>query len=277
MAFFVCIVASSVPLLLPRCASKRYMVLRTGPAAISGYGTDGAWAAFVPSQIEHISLQGCISQPAHAALAGRLAAALNGKIFEAVQQEILDAIANHDAGWSEEDLAALEQAEHNPPVSFISMPAVIAVQAWRRSIEYAASRSPLSGYVVRSHFCLLAPRDGNVQHELFRKEQETQLRLTGLGAKYNLRDLDRFVAYLGFCDLLSLHLCSGCQTDFELRLAHPAHPSSKDAKSIPVSIRGSLLHLKGINVADHGGVYLNAWEKTHSGGFRNRRHEWILQ
>jgi hypothetical protein len=277
MAFFVCIVASSVPLLLPRCASKRYMVLRTGPAAISGYGTDGAWAAFVPSQIEHISLQGCISQPAHAALAGRLAAALNGKIFEAVQQEILDAIANHDAGWSEEDLAALEQAEHNPPVSFISMPAVIAVQAWRRSIEYAASRSPLSGYVVRSHFCLLAPRDGNVQHELFRKEQETQLRLTGLGAKYNLRDLDRFVAYLGFCDLLSLHLCSGCQTDFELRLAHPAHPSSKDAKSIPVSIRGSLLHLKGINVADHGGVYLNAWEKTHSGAFRNRRYEWILQ
>jgi hypothetical protein len=62
-----------------------------------------------------------------------------------------------------------------------------------------------------------------------------------------------------------------------LRLAHPAHPSSKDAKSIPVSIRGSLLHLKGINVADHGGVYLNAWEKTHSGGFRNRRHEGILQ
>jgi hypothetical protein len=71
---FVCVVASSVPLLLPGCASKRYMVLRTGPAASSGYGKDGAWAVFVPSQTVRISLQGCISQPAHAALAGRLAA-----------------------------------------------------------------------------------------------------------------------------------------------------------------------------------------------------------
>ena len=62
-------VVSSVPLLLSRYASKRYMVLRTGPAASSGYGKDGAWAVFVPSQTVRISLQGCISQPAHAALA----------------------------------------------------------------------------------------------------------------------------------------------------------------------------------------------------------------
>jgi hypothetical protein len=116
----------------------------------------------------------------------------------------------------------------------------------RRSIEYAASRSPFSGYVVRSHFCLRAPRDGIVEHEPFRREQATQLRLTGLGTKYNRRDRDRFVAYLGFCDLLSLHLCSGWHTDFELRLAHPAHPSSKDAKSIPISIQGGRLHLEGI-------------------------------
>jgi hypothetical protein len=88
-----------------------------------------AGAAFLPSHTGRISLQGCICQPAHAALAGRLAAALDGKSFEALQEEILDTITNHDAGWSEEDLAALEQAEHNPPMSFISMPDVIAVQA----------------------------------------------------------------------------------------------------------------------------------------------------
>jgi hypothetical protein len=276
MAFVVSVAASSVLLLLPRYASKRYMVLRTiEPAASPDSGKDGARAAFVPSHTGWISLQGCISQPAHAALAGRLAAALNGKIFEALQEEILDSIANHDAGWSEEDLAALEQAEHNPPMLFISMP--VAVQAWRRSIEYAASRSQLSGYVVRNHFSLWAPRDGNVEHELFMREKETQLRLTGLGTKYNRRDLDRFVAYLGFCDLLSLPLCSGWHTDLELRLAHPAHPPSKDAKSIPISIQGGRLHLKRINVADNGGVYVNAWEMTHSGAFRNRRYDWILQ
>jgi hypothetical protein len=118
IAFVVSVVASSVLLLLLRYASKRYMVLRIiEPAASPDSGKDRAWAAFLPSHTGRISLHGCISPPAHAALAGRLAAALNGKIFEALQEEILDSIANHDAGWSEEDLAALEQAEHNPPMS----------------------------------------------------------------------------------------------------------------------------------------------------------------
>src|ERR1700710_2018011 len=69
---------------------------------------------------------GYISQPAHAALSGMLAASLNGKLFSEVPEEVIAAIGNHDAGWAQPDLAALEDAERIFPLSFISTPAVIS-------------------------------------------------------------------------------------------------------------------------------------------------------
>src|ERR1700761_7963314 len=138
--------------------------------------------------------------------------ALNGIIFEPVPEEVLETIADHDAGWAETDLTALEQVESRPPTSFVSLTAESAVRIWRRSIERAAKRSRLSEYLVRSHFYLLAPRDGQREHQLFREEQEERLRVAGIGASYDPPDLARFVSYLGFCELLSLHLCSGWNT-----------------------------------------------------------------
>jgi hypothetical protein len=89
-------------------------------------------------------------------------------------------------------------------MSFISTPSAIAVQAWRRSIAEAETRTALSAYVLRSHFCLLAPRDEDIEHELFRKkEEETRLQTAIADLDHDLRDVERFIAFLGFCDLLS--------------------------------------------------------------------------
>lgn len=229
------------------------------------------------SQETDASILGCITQPAHAGLAGRLAAILNGQLFGKVPDEIVETIGSHDAGWSEMDLAALESAEHTRPISFVSTPSAIAVRAWRRSISEAETRSPLTAYVVRSHFCLLAPRDENVEHLLFWKEEKAQIDRSSLELKGAVQDAERFVAFLGFCDLLSLHLCSGWSCAFELPLAHPAHPSSRDARSISIWVKKGALHVDEINVPRGTSVYVNGWERIQSGSFQNQRFEWTFQ
>ena len=254
------------------------MILRTiKPSGSPSRSEDGAWAAFIPSQATDGSILGYISQPAHAALAGRLAIALNGQLFDEIPDEIVETIGRHDTGWSEVDLAALEDAEHTQPMSFVSTPSAIAVRAWRRSIAEAERKSPQSAYVVRSHFCLLAPRDEDIEHELFRKEEETRLYMAVADLNYHVRELERFIAFLGFCDLLSLHLCSGWPADFALPLAHPAHPSSKDAQSIPVSVKEDVVHVNGTNIPNGTSIYVNGWRRTRSGSLRNHRYRWMFQ
>jgi hypothetical protein len=251
------------------------MILRTiKPSGHPSRAEGGAWEAFVPSQATNASILGCISQPAHAALAGRLAICLNGHLFDEVPDEVIEIIGRHDRGWSDIDLVALESAEEIQPMSFISTAPAIAVQAWRRSIAEAETRSALSAYVVRSHFCLLAPRDEDIEHELFRKEEEARLQSAIADLDYDLRDVERFIAFLGFCDLLSLYLCSGWAGDFGLPLAHPAHPSSKGAGSIPISINEGIVHIDKTNVRPGTSVHVTGWKSTGSRALRNQRYEW---
>jgi hypothetical protein len=40
------------------------------------------------------------------------------------------------------------------------------------------------------------------------------------------KNLDRWIAALGFCDLLSLYLCSGSQSAVTLPLAHPENDAN---------------------------------------------------
>jgi hypothetical protein len=118
------------------------MILRTiKPPGHPSITEDGAWAAFALSQTTNASILGYISQPAHAALAGRLAICLNGQLFGEVPNEVIEIIRRHDRGWADIDLVALESAGEIPPMSFISTPSAIAVQAWRKSIAEAETRS----------------------------------------------------------------------------------------------------------------------------------------
>lgn len=251
------------------------MVLRTLKALDCRKGSENeAWEAFVPSQAADASILGFVTQPAHAALAGRLAAVLNGQLFGKIPEEVVAIIGMHDTGWAEVDLAALEDAGSKPPSSFISIPSAIAVRAWQRSIAEATTKSALSANVVRSHFCLLAPRDEDAEHLLFRNEEEARLRQVSPDPKYDVKDIEHFIAFLGFCDLLSLQLCSGWPGDFKLPLAHPAHPRAKDAPKISISINEGIVHLSGTKFPLGTSVHVNAWQATLAGTLRNQRYEW---
>jgi hypothetical protein len=235
------------------------------------------WASFVGSQSACTPIRGYVSQPAHAALSGRLAAALSGRLFGQIPEEVIAAVGNHDAGWAQSDLSALEDVEHSSPLSFISMPAAISVSAWRKSIAEAQSISPVSTFVVRSHFCLLAPGDGDAEHRRFREHETELLQRTALEVAYSAPDQKRFVDLLGFCDLLSLHLCSGWPVEVQMPLAHPADPSSKDSERITISIGRNTLHLDKVAVASGTRIFAEGWARTESGALHSRRYEWTIR
>jgi hypothetical protein len=253
------------------------MILRTAlPSAYQANSAAEPWAKFVESQNTYIPVLGYISQPAHAALSGMLAAALNGRLFGRVPEEVIAAIGSHDAGW-ELDLSALESAEHSSPLSFISTPAAVSVDAWRRSIAEAQCRSPLSTFVVRSHFCRLAPRDGDAEHDRFRRQETERLQLTTLDTAHSATDQKRFVDLLGFCDLLSLLLCSGWPVEVQMPLAHPADPLSKDAEQIVISIERNILHLNKPVAPVGTRIFVGGWARTESGVLHSHRYEWTIR
>jgi hypothetical protein len=254
------------------------MILRAAlPSEYEANPAAESWAEFVESQNASTSVLGYISQPAHAALSGRLAAALNGRLFGQVPEEVIAAIGNHDAGWAQSDLAALEDAERSLPLSFVSTPTAISVSAWRRSIAEAQSSSPLSTFLIRSHFCLLARRDGDVEHQRFRDQETERLQQTALEVAHSDADQKRFVDLLGFCDLLSLHLCSGWPVEVQLPLAHPADPSPKDSEQITISIERDTLHLDKAAVPLGTRIFVGGWARTESGALHSRRYEWTIR
>ena len=241
------------------------MILRIGHATATPAGQD-AWQAFAKTQQAPPlstpgTLAGCITQPAHAALAARLAAALDPGVFGALPPEVIDAIGRHDAGWAEPDLAALECVGEKQPHSFLAYPAEAAVDGWRKSIREAKARSLLAGILNSRHFCMLAPRDSDPHHAAF-VEQENQRRASQEAASSIPRtDLDRYTAALGFCDLLSLYLCSGFTGVVQIPLAHPANTTTQHASvtvffggetlrfdptdTQPIMAPGTLLHVDG--------------------------------
>src|SRR5262249_38457675 len=119
------------------------MILRVSHAIPTQAGQD-AWRAFAKTQQSSDRIAGCVSQPAHAALAAPFAAALQPDAFDILPAEVIDAIGQHDAGWADPDLAALECIAESQPQSFISCPAEDTVRVWRKSIREAETRSPLA-------------------------------------------------------------------------------------------------------------------------------------
>jgi hypothetical protein len=202
-----------------------------------------AWQSVVDSQ-RSSSISAFISQPAHAQLAGQIAVVLGDDLFGSIPSEVVDIISRHDAGWAETDLMALENESGEPQLSFLSVSAAVGVSAWRRSIAAAEAVSPLAAALTRRHFWLLAPRDDDFAHQEFIEEQEVcmqEQKRTG----YPGSDLTRFTAALGFCDLLSLHLCSGRAVCVQLTLSHPADPASRMAEQVTVSISNGEVRSKG--------------------------------
>jgi hypothetical protein len=174
-----------------------------------------AWPAVEDRQRESASSYWLVTQPAHAALSGELAASLHKDLFGTIDDTVTRSIALHDSGWSMEDAEQIQQLRANPklkPKSFVEFAADQFLRAWTASIDTAEKFAPIGGFLVSRHFERISMRNGDKDQsklQSFRSwEKQRQQRLK---AKIKMEDaaLEKLVDALQFCDLLSLYLCCG--------------------------------------------------------------------
>jgi hypothetical protein len=178
-----------------------------------------------------------VPQPAHAVLAGELAAGLT--CFGELPPEITRAIQMHDTGWAASDAQQIQRlrsggAQAGHAVSFVAIPPTEVEEAWTASINTVEALSKPGAMIISRHFSLLAGHDSVHQRFL----QAEQSRERKLAASANDEDLTRWTAALGFCDLVSLFLLSGLSREVELPLAHPASPEAQTAPRVRMQVTG---------------------------------------
>jgi Protein of unknown function (DUF3891) len=249
------------------------VIYRTNePIRVASESSIPAWELFVASQ--QATFTHFVSQPAHAALAGQLSGFLKQAAFGPIPQEVIAVIGRHDRGWFEADSTAIEQSDHTPPKSFLAVAPEDAVQAWRSSIRYAERQSLLAGILTSRHFCLLAPQNNFVHHQFWQEETERR-ELIEQGYS-GFADLDRFTAALGFCDLLSLFLCSGVEQSAMVPLAHPADPESAKAPQLTIKVSGLVATFEPMPFQTPATVHVHSWLREGGSKLRHQQIEWIL-
>jgi hypothetical protein len=179
-----------------------------------------------------------VPQPAHAVLAGELAAALLPTAFGELPAEIQRAIQMHDTGWAASDAQQIQRlrsaaGSKAAPVSFIAISPQEAAEAWTASIDAVEAFSRPGAIIVSRHFSLIAQPD-QAHHERFLQAEKSRRRKLEAGAPKG--DLDRWTAALGFCDLVSLSLLSGFSREVEFPLAHPASAEAQKAPRVSMQV-----------------------------------------
>jgi Protein of unknown function (DUF3891) len=206
------------------------------------HATGSAWEQVIAAQRQSRLPCLLVPQPAHAVVAGELAAGLT--CFGELPSEIQRAIQMHDTGWAGSDAQQIQRlrsggphAGHTAPVSFVDIPPAEVEEAWTASIHAVETFSKLGAAVVSRHFSLLAQHDKRYQRFL-RAESSRWQRLEGesnrLGDAAN--DFHRWTAALGFCDLVSLYLLSGLSREVDFPLAHPASAQAQTAPRVKMQI-----------------------------------------
>jgi hypothetical protein len=207
----------------------------------AGQAPSSAWA-----QVEAAQRQGrlpclLIPQPAHAVLAGEIAARLT--CFGQLPPEIIRAIQMHDTGWAASDAQQIQRlrgpnAGNVRPISFLTISPREAEEAWNASIDAVSAFSTLGAAVVSRHFTLIAQHDPQ-QHRDFLEAQKSRASqpTPDIEAK-----IETWSAALGFCDLLSLFLLCGLSREVEIPIAHPSSTQAKTAPRIKIRLDGGHIH-----------------------------------
>jgi hypothetical protein len=188
-----------------------------------------------------------VPQPAHAVLAGELAAGLVAASFGELPPEIVRAIQMHDTGWASSDAQQIQrlrsggaQASNPAPVSFVAIPPGEVAEAWTASIDSVEALSKIGAIIVSRHFTLLAQHD-QAHHQRFLRTETLRHQKLESSTMAKGEDLERWTAALGFCDLVSLYLVSGLRGEVEFPLAHPASPQAQTAPQVRMDIDGRKL------------------------------------
>jgi hypothetical protein len=236
------------------------------------------WSTFANTQHLADHVVGYISQLTHANLAGQIAAALDERLFGELPKSVIETIARHDVGWAELDLSALEHVSEMHPDSFLRASPRCAIAAWEQSIAAAERMSPLAFYLTGKHFYLLAPRDGDADHQAFIEKYEARLDSEGASgySEYSEVDLHRFVAALGFCDLISLHLCSGSCRSVRIPLAHPADPMARNARQVTITATSTSVHLNLSGAWRPGVIAIDGWLTGRDHRLTAKAFQWNL-
>jgi hypothetical protein len=154
----------------------------------------------------------CLTQPDHAALAGRLAEAwvADGVPGRPTRDRLIDAVVRHDVGWTDEDRAPRFDPVTHGPCGFVSAPVEIRQGAFVRGVDTLASQDAYVAALVAQHGLTVYRR---FQHDpawqgyfpdLERRRDD--LFATGGPAPFGfLKDY----TVLGLCDLFSLVFCNG--------------------------------------------------------------------
>jgi hypothetical protein len=192
-------------------------VLQGEAEDLSG-GAVSAWQ--VVEQTQHAAADDywLIPQPAHAALAGDIAAKLRPELFGHIDPTIARCIALHDSGWSASDAAVIQTLRSSKsaevrPLSFLDVKPAEVVKAWTASIETTGKFARIGGYLVSCHFTRLAEAYGKnrpATQPFVARERKRQQRILST-LKEDISRLERLVDALQFCDLISLYLCCGAR------------------------------------------------------------------
>jgi hypothetical protein len=199
------------------------MILRPlQPAAALDDKVSSAWQVVERSQKQQYDSCWLVTQPSHAALSGEIATRITAPQFPKVDEQIVRAIALHDAGWGIPDAQAItgsRAVKARCPKSFLDATVDEYLEAWTQSVEVAQKVSPAGGYIVSRHFWRIAePRaktEGSApdRKKLEKFLQQEAQRQKKLAAKEDRSggELERLTDLLQFCDLLSLYICCGAQ------------------------------------------------------------------
>ena len=214
--------------------------LQQEPGGHASAPAGSAWAEVEAAQRQVQLPCLLVPQPAHAVLAGEVAAGLT--CFGELPAEIKRAIQMHDTGLGRERCGSRFSGcapgaltwPRQLPVSFIAVGPGEAEEAWTASINTVEGFSRVGAIIISRHFSLLAQNDLAHHQRFVQAEKSRQRKLEG-AAKAD--DLDRWTAALGFCDLVSLFLLSAPGREAEFPLAHPSSPQAGTAPRVKMQMR----------------------------------------
>jgi hypothetical protein len=223
------------------------MVIGGLPGEGKSAGPSSAWGRIEAAQRSARLPCLLVPQPAHAVLAGEIAAGLVPASFGELPPEIVRAIQMHDTGWASSDAQQIQrlrsggpQAGKAVPVSFVAIPPGEAAEAWTISIDTIEGWSKIGAIIVSRHFSLLAEHD-QAHHQRFLQTERLRQRRLENSSMASSEDLERWTAALGFCDLVSLYLVSGLSSPVEYPLAHPSSPQAQTAPRVKMEMEGRTL------------------------------------
>jgi hypothetical protein len=185
------------------------------------------WPVIERTQTPRRSECWLIPQPAHAALSGEIASQLDPRYFPGMNQEVVQAIALHDAGWGMADAEAIQRSravkkneQAVSPKSFINFPPAETINIWTFSIDTAQKLSSTGGYIVSQHFARIGQTqvgkyDSKHAAAFARFAEQERRRQDKLQPKTgrSVEELEPLVTALQFTDLLSLYISCGVLED----------------------------------------------------------------